>query len=411
MPIIKVSHVTKEYRLGAMQDIKQKLIKTSARLTGKVVEERPLFKALDDVSFHIEHGEVVGIIGHNGAGKSTLLKLLAGISKPTSGSICVNGRVAPLIEVGAGLIPDFTGRENVYLNGAILGMSKQEIERKFDEIVNFSELAEFIDTPIKRYSSGMKVKLAFSVATSIDSEVLIVDEVLAVGDIAFQQKCIERMESLIKRAGRTVIIVGHNIRQLQRICDRVILMDHGKISHDGNPSEVCGVFYDEAQRRNIARHVNTKDEIQAQRTTGAISVNRIELLNDQGHEVAKIGLHEPLRIRVTFTCSSKLENVEFVVGLHTSDFVHVISVGNALYDARPTFEPGKHRFTCRLSDVPLRPGNYALRLVIANHYKQTLWSSENILPVQVSSGKFDITKLPSIGLVDVATEWSFEPQT
>ena len=156
MPIIQVDHLTKEYRLGAMQGLKQTLLNTAARLTGKKVEERPLFKALDDVSFSIEPGEVVGIIGHNGAGKSTLLKMRARISTPTSGSVRVDGRIAPLIEVGAGFVPDFTGRENVYLNGAILGMSRQEIDRKFDEIVDFAEMAEFIDIPVKRYSSGIQ---------------------------------------------------------------------------------------------------------------------------------------------------------------------------------------------------------------------------------------------------------------
>ena len=158
MPIIEVDHLTKEYRLGAMQGLKQTLLNTAARLSGKKVEERPLFKALDDVSFSIEPGEVVGIIGHNGAGKSTLLKMLARISTPTRGTIKVDGRIAPLIEVGAGFVPDFTGRENVYLNGAILGMSRQEIDKKFDEIVDFAEMAEFIDTPVKRYSSGIQAQ-------------------------------------------------------------------------------------------------------------------------------------------------------------------------------------------------------------------------------------------------------------
>ena len=200
MPAIEVSHVTKEFRLGALSGLKQTLLNAGARLSGRKVLERPLFKALDDVSFSIEPGEVVGIIGHNGAGKSTLLKMLARISSPTRGSVKVNGRIAPLIEVGAGFVPDFTGRENVYLNGSILGMSKKGIDRKFDEIVDFAEMAEFIDTPVKRYSSGMQVKLAFAVATSIESEILIVDEVLAVGDLAFQRKCFDRMEDLIKRS-------------------------------------------------------------------------------------------------------------------------------------------------------------------------------------------------------------------
>jgi ABC-type polysaccharide/polyol phosphate transport system ATPase subunit len=413
MPAIEVCHLTKEYRLGAIRGLKQTLLNTAARIIGRQVEERPLFKALDDVSFSIEQGEVVGIIGHNGAGKSTLLKMLARISTPTRGSVTVTGRIAPLIEVGAGFVPDFTGRENVYLNGAILGMSKKEIDQKFDEIVDFAEMAEFIDTPVKRYSSGMQVKLAFAVATSIESEILIVDEVLAVGDLAFQQKCIERMEGLIKKNGRTVLIVGHNIRQLQRICTRVILLDHGQVSRDGNPTEVCGVFYREAQERNLARHAETniEGEITPQQGSGVIRVTKIELLNDEGKSLDGTGLHEPLIVRVTFECDKPLLRPEIVVGLHTSDFVHVLSVSNALSDNRPNFEPGTHHVTCRLSDIPLRPFSYSLRLAFLDQYRQMLWYAENIRPVLISPGKYDVTKLPEIGLIDVPANWSFDEET
>lgn len=409
MSAIEVSHLTKEYHLGSIQGLKQTLLNTGARLMGKQVPERPLFKALDDVSFSIDQGEVVGIIGHNGAGKSTLLKMLAKISTPTKGTIKVKGRIAPLIEVGAGFVPDFTGRENVYLNGSILGMSKKEIDKKFDEIVDFAEMAEFIDTPVKRYSSGMQVKLAFAVATSIESEILIVDEVLAVGDLAFQQKCIERMECLIKLEGRTVIIVGHNIRQLQRICSRVILLDHGQVSRDGSPGEVCGVFYREAQERNIARHADTnlEGEVTPQQGSGMIRVKKIELLNDEGKPLDGTGLHEPLTVRVTFDCEKPLDRPEIVVGLHTSDFVHVLSVSNTLSDIRPNFEPGTHQVTCRLSDIPLRPFSYSLRLAFLDQYRQMLWYAENIRPVLITPGRFDITKMPEAGLVDVPTTWLF----
>ena len=206
MPILEVDRLTKEYRLGAMQKLKQILLNSAARLTGKKVEECPLFKALDDVSFALKQGKVVGSIGHNSADKITFLKMLPKISTPTRGAVRVNGRIAPLIEVDAGFGPDFTGRQNVYLNGAILGMSRREIDGKFEEIVEFAEMAEFIDTPVKRYSSGMQIKLAFAVATSIDSEILIVDEVLVVGDLALQRKCFDRMERLILKEGRTVVL-------------------------------------------------------------------------------------------------------------------------------------------------------------------------------------------------------------
>ncbi|MDZ7584260.1 MAG: Wzt carbohydrate-binding domain-containing protein, partial [Thiobacillus sp.] len=311
---------------------------------------------------------------------------------------------------GAGFVPDFTGRENVYLNGAILGMSKKEIEKKFDEIVDFAEMEEFIDTPVKRYSSGMQVKLAFAVATSIESEILIVDEVLAVGDLAFQQKCIERMESLIKREGRTVIIVGHNIRQLQRICSRVMLLDHGQVSRDGNPSEVCGAFYQEAQERNIARHAvsDLEGEIDPQQGSGSVHVKKIELLNDEGKPQDGTGLHEPLTVRITFDCDKHLERPEVVVGLHTSDFVHVLSVSNALSEIRPNFEPGTHQVICRLSDIPLRPFSYSLRLTFLDKYRQLIWYAENIRPVVITAGRYDVTKLPDVGLVDVPCTWKFD---
>src|SRR3569832_1521003 len=235
MAIIEVNHVTKEFRLGALRSAKQTMQDTLARLLGQPVQERPLFKALNDVDFKVEDGEVLGIIGHNGAGKSTLLKMLANISTPTRGSVKVKGKVAPLIEVGAGLVPALTGREYIYLNVAILGMPKADIRKKFDDIVAFAEREEFIDTPIKRYSSGMQVRLGFSIATSVAADILIVDEVLAVGDLAFQSKCFDRMEDLIRKHRKTVLLVSHNFRQIQRLCHRVIMLDHGALRADGLP--------------------------------------------------------------------------------------------------------------------------------------------------------------------------------
>ena len=179
-----------------------------------------------------------------GLAKGTLLKLLSRITTPSSGNVQIRGRVAPLIEVGAGLIGELTGRENIYLNAAILGMSKKETAGKFDEIVAFAELEEFLDTPIKRYSSGMSVRLGFSIATSVEADILVVDEVLAVGDLAFQRKCFDRMEDMIKRQRKTVILVSHNIRQVERLCRRVILLDHGCVLADGSPSATCNLFYE-----------------------------------------------------------------------------------------------------------------------------------------------------------------------
>jgi lipopolysaccharide transport system ATP-binding protein len=192
------------------------------------------FWALRDVSFDVKHGEVVGIIGRNGAGKSTLLKILSRITEPTEGRVAIRGRVASLLEVGTGFHPELTGRENIYLNGAILGMRREEIRRKFDEIVAFAEVDKFLDTPVKRYSSGMYVRLAFAVAAHLEPELLVVDEVLAVGDADFQKKCLGKMEDVSRKDGRTVLFVSHNITAIKRLCGRCLLLDHGKLAMDSN---------------------------------------------------------------------------------------------------------------------------------------------------------------------------------
>ena len=235
--VIEVRNVVKEFRLGTFHGLRN----LARRALGR--SRAPNFRALHDVSFSVRRGEVVGIVGHNGAGKSTLLKLLSNISQPTSGRVRVHGRVAPLIEVGAGMVGDMTGRENIYLNGAILGIDRAELDRKFDEIVEFAELARFIDTPMKRYSSGMQVRLGFAIATAVESDILIVDEVLAVGDVAFQRKCLDRLDEIIHREQRTVLVVSHQVRQLERFCSRVILLDRGRLAMDGEPAVVCGELF------------------------------------------------------------------------------------------------------------------------------------------------------------------------
>ena len=239
---IKIDHVSKEYRLGAIGGgtLKGDLQSWIARMQGKEdpnskigqgtdinIGER--FHALDDVSFEVKKGEAVGIIGHNGAGKSTLLKLLSRVTAPTKGIISYNGRIASMLEVGTGFHPELTGQENVYMNGAILGMTKEEIAQKFDQIVEFAEMEKFIDTPVKRYSSGMYVKLAFSVAAHLDSEIMIMDEVLAVGDMAFQKKCLEKMREAAQIQGRTVLYVSHNMNTIRQLCSRCIVLSKGRV--------------------------------------------------------------------------------------------------------------------------------------------------------------------------------------
>jgi len=407
MPVIEVNHLTKEYRLGALQGLKQTLLNTSARLMGKAIPERPLFKALDDVSFSIEQGEVVGIIGHNGAGKSTLLKMLAKISTPTRGSVIASGRIAPLIEVGAGFVPDFTGRENVYLNGAILGMSKKEIDKKFDEIVDFAEMAEFIDTPVKRYSSGMQVKLAFAVATSIESEILIVDEVLAVGDLAFQRKCFDRMEDLIKRQGKTVLLVSHNLRQVVRLCTRAILLDQGKVKADGGPNEVAELFYEQSNRKIQANQVATASANAKIRTSGEIELLDINLLDSAGRVVEEIVSGDALRIQVKLLVHQPIKKPEVVVGTHTTDFVYLTAGSTGVFDDRPDFEAGVHEVEYRIPSFPLVAGSYCARLAVFDANGRLILAGETLkifhvaaLPGEAKQPPLRNLHLPTAWLVD-----------
>ena len=260
---IRVENVSKEYRLGAIGgatlkgEIQSKLAKLfhkedpNLKIGEKAHDKNERFLALNNLSFDIKKGETVGVIGRNGAGKSTILKLICRVTAPTKGNIYLNGRITSMLEVGTGFHPELTGRENVYLNGAILGMSKAEIDKKFDEIVEFSEVGQFIDTPVKRYSSGMKVKLAFAVASHLDSEIMIMDEVLAVGDVNFQNKCIDRMKKVAEEEGRTILYVSHNMATVKSLCQRCIVLSHGQLAFEGSTEEAIAVYmqnsdYDDA---------------------------------------------------------------------------------------------------------------------------------------------------------------------
>ncbi len=404
MPAIEVSHLTKEYSLGAMQGLKQTLFNAGARLTGRKVLARPLFKALDDVSFSIDPGEVVGIIGHNGAGKSTLLKMLARISTPTRGSAKVNGRIAPLIEVGAGFVPDFTGRENVYLNGSILGMSKKDIDKKFAEIVEFAEMADFIDTPVKRYSSGMQVKLAFAVATSIESEILIVDEVLAVGDLAFQRKCFDRMEALIKNEGRTVLLVSHNIRQVERLCGRALMMDHGRVQLDGPARDICNAFYEYNDMRIASQTAGKRRNVPA--STGEVELIDFGLVGSGGAPVSETRYRDDVMVRFVLHASRPLKNPIFVLGLHTTDFIKVTTTTSAAAFRSRVFAEGQHEFLVRLSECPLIPGSYSFRLSIdVEDPIRNIFYCDSLYPFTVRSEHLSRTDPELEGFFLLSANW------
>jgi lipopolysaccharide transport system ATP-binding protein len=410
MPIIEVNHVTKEYQLGHIQSLKSTVFNQWRRFTGQPIEARPPFKALDDVNFSIEPGEVVGIIGHNGAGKSTLLKLLANISKPSYGDIQVRGKVAPLIEVGAGLVGDLTGRENIYLNGAILGIPKVEIKRKFDDIVAFAELEEFIDTPIKRYSSGMSVRLGFSIATSVESDILIVDEVLAVGDISFQRKSIGRMESLIKNEGKTVLIVGHNIRQLERICPRMMLLRHGRLVLDGQAGLVTKLFFDDSTKQS-ADVLLQGAQLRPSVDTEELEVRSIEV-NSTGNasETSIVQLFSDLVIRIKIFSHSDINNTEINIGLQNAEMIFVAKATTSALKVPFNLCMGESTIEIVIPRIALVPGPYSIGIGIYDWARRPIWTGANLLPLFIEVSPEDAPKLPVGTLTYVPASWTISQQ-
>jgi len=384
MPIIEVENLTKEYKLGQFTSLKHGVANAWARLRGLELETPVPFRALDGVNFTVQQGEVLGIIGTNGAGKSTLLKMLARISVPTSGQVKVRGSVAPLIEVGAGLVGDLTGRENIFLNGAILGLSRKEIRKKFDEIVGFSELERFIDTPIKRYSSGMAVRLGFAIATSVESDILIVDEVLAVGDLAFQRKCFDRMEDMIKRQGKTVLIVSHNIRQIERMCKRTMLLDQGHLVSDGDSKTVCDEFYARSQTKIASVAAGSAVRRGRYESTGEIELLGLTLEDASGRALEQTSTAAAFSVKVSFRCHVDLENVTFGLGIHTTDFVYLTTHNSEITGCRPSLKAGDHAVYLHLAHFPLLPGVYMWRLGIScGETYRTAFYGENLLQTLV----------------------------
>lgn len=241
--MIKVDNVSMKFNLGIEKNFSLKLFFINLFKSKKNRPKKEEFWALKDVSFDVKQGEVIGFIGSNGAGKSTLLKVIAGVMKSTKGEVKARGNICPMIELGAGFDPELTARENIYLNGAVLGYSKEFIQEKFNEIVEFSELKEFLDVPVRNFSSGMTARLAFSIATIIDPEILIVDEILSVGDIAFQAKSEAKMKSMIG-GGTTVLFVSHSLSQIEKLCDRVVWLEHGQVRRIGSTKDICKEYYD-----------------------------------------------------------------------------------------------------------------------------------------------------------------------
>jgi len=316
------------------------------------------FWALRDTDFEIQPGEVVGIIGPNGAGKSTLLKILSRITKPTTGLVELRGRVGSLLEVGSGFHPELTGRENIYLNGAVLGMSRREINRKFDAIVAFAEVEQFLDMPVKRYSSGMYVRLAFAVAAHLEPEILIVDEVLAVGDMAFQRKCMGRM-SEVGKSGCTVLFVSHNMPAIEALCTRAILLDRGRIARSGDVDDVVREYHRRVKGAD-ASGVAILD--QGGSGPGGVRFRSIVLLDEEGNPTNLVPLGGTMHVRIGLDAPEPIDYPYIGVGIDDTLGQRLLTVYTPLSYAAVERVEGLCEVDCRVESFPLAPGDYWIKL-------------------------------------------------
>jgi lipopolysaccharide transport system ATP-binding protein len=371
--VIKIENLSKMYRLGSIGTgtLTHDLNRWIAKLRGK---EDPYLKlsqandrtkygnseyvwALKDLNFEVNQGEVLGIVGKNGAGKSTLLKILSRTTTPTTGTFKAKGRIASLLEVGTGFHPELSGRENIFLNGAILGMTKQEIKSKFDEIVAFSGVERYLDTPIKRYSSGMYVRLAFAVAAHLDPEILIVDEVLAVGDQEFQDKCIGKMKD-VSKSGRTVLFVSHNMSAVRNLCNKGILMEKGMLIKNGTADEIVNIYLQKNQSNNLNGIIDSTASFV---NTGEAKFKTVLIKNKEDFNVDNINFQSPLTVETTFEINNDLKdyfidlrihNLEGIILTHSMNKYiskNLIPIQKGLYKSKVTlqnnFQPGSYTIT------------------------------------------------------------------
>ncbi len=364
---IRVSNISKSYVLqhqpkgrGNYNTLREEISRTMGgwfrrEPANLATPKEEIFWALRDVSFEIKRGESVGIVGHNGAGKSTLLKLISRITEPTTGEIDIHGRIASLLEVGTGFHQELTGRENIYLKGAISGMKRTEIKAKFDSIVDFAEIEKFLDTPVKRYSSGMYVKLGFAVAAHLDPEILVVDEALAVGDTAFQKKCINKMKTLINSEGKTILFVSHNLALVQTLCTRAIVLGRGQVIADDSSREAVGHYLrslEEARARDLSPKEGEVDD-------GKVRLKRIDVHTADGMKATTLATGRPARFVLTLNRLKPGSNVVvFIADKEENAVATFYSSVSGPGDGEG--EAGDGTFVCEIAELPLIAGRYRL---------------------------------------------------
>ncbi len=368
-PIIEVKNLGKKYDIThqrggyvALRDVLSNVIKHPLQFAGSKArqiigkENREEFWALKNVNFEIKRGEVVGVIGHNGAGKSTFLKILSQITPPTTGEIKIRGTIGSLLEVGTGFHPELTGRENIIMNGAILGMTKKEIEKKFNDIVEFSGIEKFLDTPVKYYSSGMYVRLAFSVAAHLEPEILLIDEVLAVGDAEFQKKCLGKMSEVTKKEGRTILFVSHNMSAVQQLCKKCILLEKGQIKEYGETNEII--------KKYIYNDNSDSDLTRKQRAgSGEIKLQSIGLVTDDLAPKKNLNFEDALNFLIGFNANEPVKDVTISIAIYSisGDLVANIHSFNELKNK--TLQ-GEGKIIVSLGKINLLPGNYKINISV-----------------------------------------------
>ena len=419
---IKTENISKRFRLGGLRPAHVTFRET---LGGAIAapfrrspvngrRERTLW-ALRDVNLEVHQGELIGIIGPNGAGKSTLLKILSRVVKPTTGRAVVYGRVGSLIEIGTGFHQDLTGRENIFLSGAILGMRRAEIERNFDEIVAFAELQQFIDTPLKWYSSGMYVRLGFAVAAHLEPEILMMDEVLAVGDAAFQQKCLDKMHE-IRQQGRTILFVSHDMAAITRLCRRVVLVEQGHITTDGTPHDVVNRYLSSSWKTGALREWTKQEEAPGDEV---VRLRRVRVRTEDGETVAAVDIRKPFGIEVCYDVLEDGHALVPVIELYNEEGTELFSTHDTRTDWRRRLRArGRYTSTARIPGNLLAEGSFFARVSVMSHFPATMQHAHerNAVAFQVidnqtgGSARGDYVG-PMPGVVRPLLEWTTDLET
>lgn len=380
---IKVENLSKKYiirhekKSARYETFSDSLVQGSKKIANKIIhpfsgnkidpQTQEEFWALKDINFEINQGDKVGIIGRNGAGKSTLLKVLSRITEPTTGKIHINGRIASLLEVGTGFHPELTGRENIYLNGAILGMNRKEIKAKFDEIVDFAEVEKFLDTPVKRYSSGMYVRLAFSVAAHLEPDILVVDEVLAVGDSGFQKKCLGKMDS-ISNLGRTIIFVSHNMTALKKLCNKSIYLEKGNVI---DFSETLAIIH-KYQRSFSKTKVNNFEAVASLLESSFILID-FQLLNVRNEKTTIFESGSIINFKLNFRSKSIYSKLQISIGLDSLEGERVGYLNNSMTETALALSAGDDSIVCTIPKLALVPGDYYISLKVIRNFETCFW--------------------------------------